>query len=136
EWFRRAYVEKSDAEALERVDAVAERHGLFEELIGVYQAARDRASDPIEQIAASLKIATICEEKLHDPKRAFAVLRDALPADPAGRELLPPLERGAARVRAWSGPLDGYARVARGRPELSGWGHPPPPAAPVRDARM
>src|SRR6185503_16695829 len=83
EWIRRAYVERPDADSLERVELAAERHGLYEELISVYQASRDRSSDPLEQIAASRKIASICEDQLHDPRRAFAVLRDALPADPA-----------------------------------------------------
>ncbi|HEY8925091.1 MAG TPA: hypothetical protein VIU64_11975, partial [Polyangia bacterium] len=119
EWLRRAYVEKPDADSLERVESAAERHGLYEELIAVYQAARDRSSDPLEQIAASRKIASICEDQLHDPRRAFAVLRDALPADPAGRELLPVLERIAERVKDWSGLLDVYARVARARPDLA-----------------
>ena len=32
------------------------------------------AASPIEQLAASLKIALICEEKLKDPARAFSVL--------------------------------------------------------------
>jgi len=118
EWYRRAYIERPHAEALERVDAAAERHGLYEELIAVYEAARSRANDAFEQIAASLKIASICEDKLGDAPRAFAVLRDALPADPAGRQLLPLLERIAEKTVNWSGLLDVYARVARGRPDL------------------
>jgi len=118
EWYRRAYVEHPNAEALERVDAAAERHGLYEELIDVYESARARANDAFEQIAASLKIASICEDRLGDATRAFTVLRDALPADPAGRQLLPLLERIAEKTANWSGLLDVYARVARGRPDL------------------
>ncbi|HEX2660055.1 MAG TPA: tetratricopeptide repeat protein, partial [Polyangia bacterium] len=119
EWLRRAHLERPDAESLERLDAAAERHSLFEELISVYEAVRARAADPAEQIAASLKIATICEDKLSDPQRAFQVLRDALPAEPSGRTLLPLLERIAERIRDWNGLLDVYARVARGRPDLN-----------------
>lgn len=118
EWYRRAYIERPNAEALERVDAAAERHGLYEELIDVYESARARANDAFEQIAASLKVASICEDKLGDAPRAFAVLRDTLPADPAGRQLLPLLERIAEKTGNWSGLLDVYARVARGRPDL------------------
>ncbi|HVU50723.1 MAG TPA: hypothetical protein VHL80_08545, partial [Polyangia bacterium] len=118
EWVRRAYNESPDAEALQLVDATAERHGLFEELIQIYEGARARAAEPIEQLAASLKIALICEEKLADPARAFATLREALPADPAGRELLPGLERLAERTGDWAGLLEVYTRVARARPEL------------------
>src|SRR5262245_33875391 len=117
EWYRRAYLETPDAEGLQLVDQAAERHGLFEELIQIYEGARARAGEPIEQLAASLKIALICEEKLRDPARAFATLADALPADPAGRELLPNLERLADQTQDWRGLLDVYARVARARTE-------------------
>ena len=79
---------RPDGESLQMVDQAAERHGLFEELIQIYEGARARATEPIEQLAASLKIALICDDKLRDPRRAFATLVDALPADPAGRELL------------------------------------------------
>ncbi len=136
EWYRRAYVEHPTAESLERVDAAAERHGLFDELIAVYEAARARAAEDIEQIAASLKIASICEDKLADAPRAFAVLRDALPADPAGRQLLPLLERLAERTRDWTGLLDVYARVARGRPDVGERVRLLKQRAEVRERRM
>ncbi|HEY7374956.1 MAG TPA: tetratricopeptide repeat protein [Polyangia bacterium] len=117
EWYRRAYLETPDAEGLQLVDQAAERHGLFEELIQIYEGARARASEPMEQLAASLKIALICEEKLRDPARAFATLCEALPADAAGRELLPNLERLADQTKDWRGLLDVYARVAQARTE-------------------
>jgi tetratricopeptide (TPR) repeat protein len=117
EWYRRAYLETPDSEGLQLVDQAAERHGLFEELIQIYEGARARAGEPMEQLAASLKIALICEEKLKDPARAFATLVDALPADSAGRELLPNLERLAEQTKDWRGLLDVYARVARARTE-------------------
>ena len=119
EWHRRAYDERPDAESLRLIDAVADRHGLHEELIAVYETARTRATEPIEQLAASLRIASICEDKLNDPGRAFSALRDALVSDPAGRELLPILERLAERTGDWNGLVQIYARVARARPELS-----------------
>jgi tetratricopeptide (TPR) repeat protein len=119
EWVRRAYNENPDAEALQLVDAVAERHGLFEELIQIYEGARARATMPVEQLAASLKIALICEQKLSDAARAFATLREALPADPAGRELLPGIERLAESTGDWAGLLDVYTRIARARTELA-----------------
>ena len=119
EWYRRAYLETPDGESLQMVDQAAERHGLFEELIQIYEGARARATDPIEQLAASLKIALICDDKLRDPRRAFATLVDALPADPAGRELLANLERLAEKTNDWLGLLDVYARVARARTETS-----------------
>jgi hypothetical protein len=113
------YLETPDAEGLQLVDQAAERHGLFEELIQIYEGARARAGEPMEQLAASLKIALICEEKLRDPGRAFATLCEALPADPAGRELLSNLERLADQTKDWRGLLDVYSRVARARTEVA-----------------
>ena len=119
EWYKRAYNESTDTESLQLVDRVAEKHGLFEDLIQIYEGARARATEAIEQLAAALKISLICEEKLDDPGRAFAILRDTLHADPAGRELLPNLERLTERTKDWAGLLDVYARVARARPETA-----------------
>ena len=99
EWYKRAYNESTDAESLQLVDRIAEKHGLFEDLIQIYEGARARATEAIEQLAAALKISLICEEKLDDPARAFAILRDTLHADPAGRELLPNLERLTERTK-------------------------------------
>ncbi|HLK91956.1 MAG TPA: tetratricopeptide repeat protein [Polyangia bacterium] len=117
EWYRRAYLESPTAENLQVVDQAAERHALYDELIQIYEGARERATEPFEQLAASLKIALICEEKLNDPSRAFQTLIDALPADPAGDELLHNLERLAERTGDWKRLLDVYAQVARARTE-------------------
>jgi len=117
EWFRRAYMENPTADNLQVVDQAADRHGLHDELIQIYEGARERATEPIEQLAASLKIALICEEKLDDPARAFQTLVDALPSDPAGDELLHNLERLAERTGDWKSLLDVYAQVARARTE-------------------
>ncbi|HMC94766.1 MAG TPA: hypothetical protein VKO16_08350, partial [Polyangia bacterium] len=117
EWYRRAYIEGPTAENLQLVDQAAERHGLFEDLIQIYEGARARATESFEQLAASLKIALIYEEKLADPTRAFQTLVDTLPADPAGDELLHNLERLAERTGDWKRLLDVYAQVARARTE-------------------
>jgi tetratricopeptide (TPR) repeat protein len=117
DWYRRAYVESPSAENLQLVDQAAERHGLFEDLIQIYEGARARATEAFEQLAASLKIALIYEEKLADPARAFRTLVDTLPADPAGDELLHNLERLAERTGDWKSLLDVYAQVARARTE-------------------
>jgi golgin subfamily B member 1 len=117
EWYRRAYLEGPTAENLQLVDQAAERHLLFDELIQIYEGARERAVEPFEQLAASLKIALICEEKLNDPARAFQTLVDALPTDPAGDELLHNLERLAEHTGDWKRLLDVYAQVARARTE-------------------
>jgi tetratricopeptide (TPR) repeat protein len=115
DWYRRAYIESPIAENLQLCDQAAERHGLFEELIQIYEGARARATEVFEQLAASLKIALIYEEKLADPARAFQTLVDTLPADPAGDELLHNLERLAERTGNWKRLLDVYAQVARAR---------------------
>ena len=117
EWIKRAYTESPDEETLRLVEEAAAKHSLNEELIQIYEGARARAADPAAQLAAALKIATICEEKLSDPRRAFRVLRDALPADPAGRELLPLLERLADSTGNWTGLLEVYAAVSPARPD-------------------
>jgi golgin subfamily B member 1 len=117
DWYRRAYIEGPTAENLQLVDQAAERHGLFEDLIQIYEGARARATESFEQLAASLKIALIYEEKLADPTRAFQTLVDTLPADPAGDELLHNLERLAERTGDWKRLLDVYAQVARARTE-------------------
>ena len=117
DWYRRAYIEGPTAENLQLVDQAAERHKLFEDLIQIYEGARARATEAFEQLAASLKIALIYEEKLADPARAFQTLVDTLPADPAGDELLHNLERLAERTGDWKRLLDVYAQVARARTE-------------------
>jgi tetratricopeptide (TPR) repeat protein len=117
DWYRRAYLEAPTAENLQLVDQAAERHRLFEELIQIYEGARARATETFEQLAASLKIALIYEEKMDDPARAFQTLVDTLPADPAGDELLHNLERLAERTGDWQRLLDVYAQVARARTE-------------------
>ncbi|HXI59903.1 MAG TPA: hypothetical protein VNO55_27740, partial [Polyangia bacterium] len=117
EWLKRAYSESPDDETLRLVDDAAAKHSLNEELIQIYEGARARAADPATQLSAAMKIAAICEEKLSDARRAFGVLRDALPADPAGRELLPALERLAEQTGNWTSLLEVYAAVARARPD-------------------
>src|SRR5262249_54530110 len=57
----------------------------------------------------------ICERKLGDPKRALAVLRDALHGDPEGRTLLGEIERLADLAEDPLALLDVYARVGRAR---------------------
>lgn len=118
EWYRRAYQENADDTALGRVESVAERHGLWEDLIQVYAGERARSEDPAERVEVALKVAGLCEERLRQPARAFIVLRDALPHQPAGEGLLPELERLAVETNDWAGLLDVYARVARGRPSV------------------
>jgi tetratricopeptide (TPR) repeat protein len=115
DWYRRAYLESPGPENLQLVDEAAERHGLYEDLIQIYEGARARTAETFEQLAASLKIALVYEEKLADPARAFQTLVDALPADPAGDELLANLERLSERTGDWQRLLDVYAQVARAR---------------------
>ena len=112
---RRAYVEKPDEEALARLEAAAEAHGLWEDLIKVYAGEGARSADPLAQVQLAIKVAGLCESRLQQPARAFTVLREALAHDPAGTVLLPELERLARTSKDWQGLLDVYAQVARGR---------------------
>ncbi len=116
EWYRRAYNENPDQDALGRLEALAEAHGLWEDLIAVYEGERARTIEPGSQMMVALKIANLCEEQLNDPARAFARLRDALTSDPSGETLLPELERLAGLTEDFAGLLDVYGRVGRGRP--------------------
>ncbi len=118
EWYRRAYTEAPDDEALGRMEAVAGASGLWEDLIAVYAGDGARSTDPAEQVVVALKVAGLCERRLRSPGRAFEVLREALASEPAGTKLLPELERLAAETREWQALIDVYARVARGRPEV------------------
>lgn len=119
EWYRRAFLEFLDSESLALVEAVAERHALYKELVDVYDANRSRATDRAEQLEAVLRIAALREEKLGQPELAFGVLRDGLAIDPAGTELLQRLEQLAEKTGDWKGLLDAYARVVRNRSDLA-----------------
>jgi golgin subfamily B member 1 len=116
EWYKRAHAETGDPEALVRLEQVSEAHQLWDALVEVYEAARAKATEPAEQVAISRKIARLYEEALEDPGRAFAVLKDALTAEPAGETLLPEVERLAAGAGDWEGLLEVYAQVSRNRP--------------------
>jgi tetratricopeptide (TPR) repeat protein len=114
---RRAYHEQPDDAALERLEAAAEAHNLWEDLIKVY--AGEGVRTPAEQVAVALKVANLCETRLHQPARAFTVLREALPFDPAGAALEHELERLARDTQDWRSLLDVYAQIALGRPEAA-----------------
>ena len=111
EWRRRAYADAPGSEEMDALVALAERHSLWELMIGFYDSARGAAPG----IDAARKISEICERKLGDPRRALAVLRDALPADPEGRQILGEIERLADAAQDPQALLDVYARVGRAR---------------------
>jgi tetratricopeptide (TPR) repeat protein len=115
EWRQRAYLDRPGPEELAALVGVAERHGLWESMIRFYDSARSQAEAPAPPVEAARKIAEICERKLEDPRRALAVLRDALPADPEGRALLGEIERLADMCADPAALLDVYARVGRAR---------------------
>ncbi len=117
EWYRRAYHEEPDDTTLGRLESTAETYALWEDLISVYLGEGTRSADASEQVEVARKVARLCEERLHAPARAFAVLREALAHEPAGTTLLPELERLGRDTADWQGLLDVYAQVARGRPE-------------------
>lgn len=117
DWYRRAYHEQPDDSALERLEAAAEAHDLWEDLIKVYAGEGGRT--PSEQIEVALKVANLCEMRLHQPARAFAVLREALRFDPTGGALEHELERLARDTQDWQSLLDVYAQMAHGRREAA-----------------
>jgi len=118
EAYRRAYHEDPDATTLGRLESTAETYALWEDLIGVYLGDGARSTDPLDQVAIARKVATLCEERLQAPARAFSVLREALAHEPAGATLLSELERIGRDISDWQGLLDVYAQVAHGRPDI------------------
>ncbi|MCG5055911.1 MAG: tetratricopeptide repeat protein [Myxococcales bacterium] len=115
-WVARAHGEASDAETWKRLEALAEAHGLWLEFVGVYEAARARATSTDEQVRITGRIAEIFETNMESPARAFEVLRQGLAVEPDGATFLPRLERLAGLTGDYPALLDVYMRVARGRP--------------------
>ena len=96
-----------DGSLLGDVRRMAERHALWEEMCAVYAT--------LPGLESRLEVAKVADEKLHDPKRAFAVVRSALELDVHGDKLLPELERLTTRTGDWGALLDVYeALIARG----------------------
>ena len=118
EWYRRAYLESARRRgpAAGRPGGRAPRpvRGADPDL-----RRRARAGHRAHRTARG-----VAEDRAHLRGEAAAIRRapsrrlcEALPADPAGRELLPNLERLAERTSDWRGLLDVYTRVARARTE-------------------
>ncbi|MCU1282761.1 MAG: Tetratricopeptide 2 repeat protein, partial [bacterium] len=107
EYLRLAHELGGDPSLLGDVRRMAERHALWEEMCAVYAT--------MPGLESRLQVAAIADEKMHDPKRAFAVVRSALELDPHGDKLLPELERLSLRGNDAQGLLDVYEQlIARG----------------------
>jgi tetratricopeptide (TPR) repeat protein len=108
EFFRRAHdLEQSDG-TLNELRRVAEAHGLWEQMCGIYSSMKG--------LEPRLRVAEIADEKLQDPKRAFAVLRGALTLDPTGETLEPEIERLSVRAADPQGLLEVYEKLIDRRP--------------------
>jgi tetratricopeptide (TPR) repeat protein len=119
-WYRKAYqLYPQDRGTLTSLTRAAAQHGLWEELISVYEEMRARAQTPAEHLEAAGRIAEICEHRLEDPRRAFDVLRGALVVDLPGQELLPELERIGNATELWDGLVEVYERVIKHRRDAS-----------------
>jgi hypothetical protein len=73
DWYRRAYNEGANPEAMTRLEDVARRHQLWDELVAVFEGARARATDPAGQGAIARKISGIVETALGDPVRQLVL---------------------------------------------------------------
>ncbi len=114
EWYRKAYrLYPQDRGTLTSLSRAAAEHGLWEELIEVYEEVRAGAQNPPEHLEATGRIAEICEHKLEDPQRAFEVLKGGLVVDLTGVELLPELERLGTENENWDGLVEVYERVLK-----------------------
>lgn len=113
-WYRRAYhMYPQDRGTLTSLSRAAAEHGLWEELIAVYEEVRANAQSAPDHLEAAGRIAEICEQRLENPQRAFDVLRGALVVDLTGSELLAELERLAMLIEGWDGLVEVYERVLK-----------------------
>jgi tetratricopeptide (TPR) repeat protein len=103
EYLKRAHALDGAAGTLGELRRVAEAHNLWEDLCAIYAAQPG--------LDARLQVAAIADERLRDPKRAFAVVRGALDLDPDGTELLGELERLSVRAADPDGLLEVYERL-------------------------
>jgi tetratricopeptide (TPR) repeat protein len=109
EFFRRAHdLEQTDG-TLGELRRVAETHGLWEKMCEVYSTMKG--------LEPRLRVAEIADEKLNDPKRAFAVLRSSLALDPEGGRIVPELERLSVKADDAQGLLDVYENLIARRPQ-------------------
>lgn len=70
------------ANALERVERTLREADLYEALVNRLTAARDVATTPLRRAAIDVKMARIYADRLDDPRRAAALLGDAVDKDP------------------------------------------------------
>ncbi|MGN6104090.1 MAG: tetratricopeptide repeat protein [Kofleriaceae bacterium] len=134
-WWRRAHDEAPDEQTLADVRRAGEAYGLWRELTEVLTDERKRLvaagapgepGEPERFVALSRELAGLCERRLADKLRAFAVLGEALAAAPRDAGLLGELDRIAGEIDqrpTWRALLDAYdvARAAAapaGRVEL------------------
>ncbi|HZS37808.1 MAG TPA: tetratricopeptide repeat protein [Polyangia bacterium] len=109
EYLKRAHaIDKSDG-TIGELRRVAEAHALWEDMCAVY------ANQP--GLEARLQVAQIADERMNDPKRAFAVVRGALDLDADGTRLLGELERLSVRAADPAGLLEVYETLIRRKPD-------------------
>lgn len=110
EYFRKAHELEGSDGTLGELRRVAEQHGLWEEMCAVYATMKG--------LEPRLRVAEISDEKLRDPRRAFAVLKSSLELDPTGETLEPELERLAERASEWGGLLEVYDALLERRHDV------------------
>lgn len=95
-------VEPRDDEALDILERFYERRKDWEHLVGVLE--RRRAATPAEDTVAALlrRIAQVCEEGLHDPKRAADNYRRILEISPGNKDALEALGRIYESTEQWT----------------------------------
>src|SRR5262249_11542468 len=78
-----------------------EDDGRWVDRIKMLHGEREFAQSPVEAIELLAKVAAIEEEKLNDPKSAFATWRQAVYADPEESRARAALERLARTLDRW-----------------------------------
>jgi tetratricopeptide (TPR) repeat protein len=99
-YFRQALELDGESGALGELRRVAEAHKLWEPLCDVYAA--------MPGLEPRLAVAEIADQRLNDPKRAFAVVRGSLDLDPTGDKVQAELERLSVRADDARGLLEVY----------------------------
>ncbi len=101
-WYRRALAfDPGRAEVFAALEALLLRSEAWDELLGLYRDAADRADAPDERKGYLFKIAVIDEDRRGDLARAIEDYRAILDTDPADTQAVERLDALLVRTEAW-----------------------------------
>ncbi|MGF1469684.1 MAG: tetratricopeptide repeat protein [Sandaracinaceae bacterium] len=97
-------IDPDDLTAIQRLDALHQASGNWQELLSILEREADLAADPNEVISYRYRIADLWDHRLGDALRAVEGYRDILAADPDHRPTVDALER---MIQAGKEPREG-----------------------------